>query len=257
MRAVILAGGRGTRLTPYSAVLPKPLLPIGDMPILELLMRQLKQFGVERVTLAVGYLAPLVRAYFGTGERIGLPVDYSQEGKPLGTAGPLRLVPGLDEAFLVMNGDLLTDLDVRAMAQFHRRQRAAATVGICERDVQIDFGVVETDGAHRVVGYREKPTHHQLVSMGVYVLEPRVLRHIAAGRPFDLPDLISTLLAVGEPVAGYLHPGYWLDIGRPEDYQRAQDDFPTMKRHLLGMGRRRPRYSRRHGRVAAVLAAAR
>ena len=233
MRAVILAGGRGTRLAPYSTLLPKPLMPIGDMPILELLIRQLRRSEVERVTLAVGHLASLVMAYFGTGDRLQIPIDYSQEPEPLGTAGPLRLATGLTNTFLVLNGDLLTDVDVRTMVAFHRRQQAAATVGVYERETLIDLGVVEMDGDHRVVGYREKPVHRHLVSMGVYVFEPSVVRHVPSAGRFDLPDLVTALLAAGERVVGYRHTGYWCDIGRPEDYQRAQEEFPSLKTRLL------------------------
>lgn len=235
MRAVILAGGRGTRLAPYSTLFPKPLMPIGEMPVLELLIRQLQRSGVQHVTLAVGYLASLLMAYFGKGERMGVPIDYSQEEEPLGTAGPLRLVSGLDGTFLVTNGDLLADLDFRAMLEFHQRQGAAATIGVYKRDMLIDFGVVETDVSQHVIGYIEKPAHRYLVSIGVYVLEPFVLRYIPVGRQFDLPDLVAALLAAGENVMGYMHSGYWLDIGRPDDYRRAQDDFPTMKTRLLGV----------------------
>ena len=234
MRAVILAGGRGTRLAPDSTLLPKPLMPLGDMPILELLIRQLQRRSeVDRVTLAVGYLASMLMEYFGAGERLNLSIDYSREDEPLGTAGPLRLVADLDETFLVLNGDLLTDVDVKRMVEFHRRQRAAATVGIYERETLIDLGVVEADGEERIVSYVEKPVHRHLVSMGVYVFEPSVLRHIPAHGRFDLPDLITALISGKQRVVGYRHTGYWCDIGRPEDYQRAQHEFPALKAHLL------------------------
>lgn len=233
MRAVILAGGRGTRLAPYSTLLPKPLMPIGDMPILELLIRQLRRAHVERVTLAVGHLASLLMAYFGTGERLQMSIDYSHEAEPLGTAGPLRLIQALEETFLVLNGDLLTDLDVQRMMAFHRQRAATATVGVYERETLIDVGVVETDGDQRVIGYVEKPVHRHLVSMGVYVFEPSVLRHLPATGRVDLPDLITALLTAGERVVGYRHTGYWCDIGRPEDYQHAQEAFPAMKARLF------------------------
>ena len=234
MRAVILAGGRGTRLAPYTTVFPKPLMPIGDMPILELLIRCLKRYGVQRVTLAVGHLAALIMAYFNRGEHLGVVIDYSHEQEPLGTAGPLALVEGLDQTFLAMNGDLLTDLDFDAMIEFHRRHEAVATIGIYQRDAKIEFGVIETDRAGLVTRYVEKPVYHYWVSMGVYVFEPRVLEYIPKGRRFDLPDLIRALIENGERAIGYEHSGYWLDIGRPDDYQRAQDDFPNMRSRLIG-----------------------
>jgi NDP-sugar pyrophosphorylase family protein len=232
--AVILAGGRGTRLAPYTTVLPKPLMPIGDMPILELLIRQLARRGVRDITLAVGHLASLLQAYFGDGERFGVSVAYSHEDQPLGTAGPLRLVAGLDGTFLVMNGDLLTDLDFSTMIDAHRAAGAAATVGLYRRDVTIDLGVIHTDDRGFVSEYIEKPSFQYEVSMGVYVFEPRVLEHIPAGQRFDLPNLVQRLVAAGEPVLAYRHEGYWLDIGRPDDYQRAQDDYPALSATLLG-----------------------
>jgi NDP-mannose synthase len=233
MRAVILAGGKGTRLAPYTTVLPKPLMPVGDMPILELLIRQLERAGIDRVTLAVGHLSSLLMAYFQEGASLGVAIDYSVEREPLGTAGPLGLVDGLDETFLVMNGDLLTDLDFQAMIDAHRRHGVLATIGIYERTVKIDLGVVEATPDHMITGYIEKPTNRFLVSMGVYVLEPAVLSRVPHAERFDLPDLVRRLLTDGEAVAGYLHPGYWLDIGRPDDFQRAQEDAVEIQRLLL------------------------
>lgn len=236
MRAVILAGGKGSRLAPYTTVLPKPLMPVGDMPILELLIRQLERAGIDSVTLAVGHLSSLLMAYFKDGSDLGVAIDYSTENEPLGTAGPLGLVDGLSDTFLVMNGDLLTDLDFQQMIATHRKRNAAATIGLFERTVQIDLGVVQTSPEALVTGYIEKPSYRFLVSMGVYVMEPLVLSRVPPGVPFDLPDLVKRLLADGLLVAGHLHPGYWLDIGRPDDYQQAQDDAPAIQRRLLGSG---------------------
>lgn len=233
MRAIILAGGRGTRLAPYTTILPKPLMPIGDMPILELLIRQLRRRGVLRITLAVGHLAPLIMAYFGRGERFEVDIEYSVEETPLGTAGPLGLIQGLDETFLVLNGDLLTDLDFTTMVDDHCSSGAAATVGVYGREVTIDLGVVEMDSDSMLCGYREKPSFHYDVSIGVYVFEPRVLGLIPKGERFDLPMLVQGLMAANEPVRGFRHNGYWLDIGRPDDYQRAQEDFPAWRATLL------------------------
>lgn len=233
MRAVILAGGLGSRLAPYSTQLPKPLMPIGGMPILEILIRQLRRSGIEQVTLAVGHMASLVMAYFNTGETLGVSIDYSHESEPLGTAAPLRLVRGLDETFLVLNGDLLTDVDLPRMIGFHRQRGAEATVGVYARETLIDLGVVETDESDRVTGYVEKPIHRHLVSMGLYVFEPSVLKNLPAQGRFDLPDLITSLLADQRLVVGCKHTGYWCDIGRPEDYERAQDEFPALKARLL------------------------
>jgi NDP-sugar pyrophosphorylase family protein len=236
MRAVVLAGGRGTRLAPYTTVLPKPLMPVGDMPILELLIRSLARAGITDITLAVGHLSSLLMAYFGDGEHLSVSIDYSLEDSPLGTAGPLRLIPNLDDSFLVMNGDLLTDLDFGAMISAHRQKAATVTVGTYQRDVQIDLGVIEHDQDGRVTRYIEKPLHHFLVSMGVYVVEPAALELIPQG-PFDLPDLVATLIASGQDVRSYRHDGYWLDIGRPDDYQKAQEDVASIQARVLARPR--------------------
>jgi NDP-mannose synthase len=224
-RAVILAGGKGARLAPYTTVLPKPLMPIGDMPILEIVIRQLRRAGVRDITLSVGYLASLLEAYFGDGHRWDVSLCYSRETEPLGTAGPLALVPGLDDTFLVMNGDLLTTLDYTEMARRHRESGAAATLGLFQKQVKIDLGVIEADGGSRVSGYVEKPTLTYEVSMGIYVMEPRVLGYIPRGQRFDLPDLIKSLIADRQPIMGYRFDGHWLDIGRQEDYAHAVEIF--------------------------------
>lgn len=231
--AVILAGGRGRRLAPYTAILPKPLMPIDDMPILEVVVRQLQHAGIRDITLAVGYLASLLEAYFGDGSKWGVRISYSREESPLGTAGPLTLVSGLERTFLVMNGDLLTTLDYTAMVRFHREHGAVATVGLFDKEVKIDLGVIETDDDHHITGYVEKPTLHYQVSMGVYVMEPAVLRYIPAGQKFDLPDLVRALIADGLPVIGYHFNGYWLDIGRQEDYAQAVELFQRERARFL------------------------
>jgi NDP-mannose synthase len=232
--AVVLVGGRGTRLGPYTAVLPKPLVPIGDMPVLEILVHRLRASGIRRIVMAVGHLASLIRAYFGDGERFGVSIEYSVEPEPLGTAGPLSLVSNLSDPFLVVNGDLLTDLDFDAMVCAHRVSAALATIGLYAREERIELGVIETDDANNVTAYIEKPTYQYRASMGAYVFQQGVLPFVPTGTRFDLPDLVRTLIAAGRHVHGYLHEGYWLDIGRPEDYDRAQRDFETMRERLLG-----------------------
>jgi NDP-sugar pyrophosphorylase family protein len=225
IQAVILAGGKGTRLAPYTTILPKPLMPIDDMPILEVVIRQLWRAGIRDITLSVGYLASLLEAYFGDGSKWGVHLRYSREETPLGTAGPLTLVSSLERTFLVMNGDLLTTLDYTAMVRFHHEHGAVATVGLFDKEVSIDLGVIQTADGHRITGYVEKPTLHYQVSVGVYVMEPDVLRYIPTGQKLDLPDLVRTLIADGLPVVGYRFDGYWLDIGRQEDYARAVEMF--------------------------------
>ncbi len=235
MKAVILAGGKGTRLAPYTKILPKPLLPIDDMPILEILLRQMKRNGVDQVYLTVGYLAELFTAFFQNGERLGLNIQYSFEDHPLGTAGPLSLINSLsEETFLVANGDILTDLNLCDLVDAHRRSGAIATIASHARKVKIDLGVIEFDGSQRIVGYIEKPTYDFYVSMGIYVFEPRVLEYIPHNQYLDFPDLILNMVAAGENVRGYPYDGYWQDLGRADDYEQAVQEFISMRSRILG-----------------------
>ena len=233
MKAVILAGGKGARLAPYTKILPKPLMPIGDMPILEVLLRQIKNAGIEDVVITVGHLADLLRTFFQDGNALGLNITYSFEKSPLGTAGPLSLVKGLDRTFLVSNGDVLTTLDLKDLIRFHTEQGAAATIAVHRRKVDIDYGVVQCDENSRLVGYIEKPSIDYLVSMGIYVFEPKVLTYISNNQYLDLPDLIRKMLSAGEKVAGFPYAGYWQDLGRPDDYERATHDFDAMRDDFL------------------------
>lgn len=234
MKAVVLAGGKGTRLAPYTKILPKPLMPIGDMPILEILLRQMKRAGVEEVILTVGHMAELLKAFFQEGERLDLKIRYSYEDKPLGTAGPLSLIEGLDDSFLVTNGDVLTTLDLGELADYHRISKAAATIATHARQVKVDLGVIQYDGDHEIVGYYEKPTYDLFVSMGVYVFEPRVLQYIPYNTYLDFPDLILKLISSGERVHGFPFSGYWQDLGRPDDYEQAILDFDSLRDQILG-----------------------
>jgi NDP-sugar pyrophosphorylase family protein len=233
MKAVVLAGGKGTRLAPYTTILPKPLMPIGDMPILEVLLRQMKRAGINHVVLTVGHLASLLRSYFGDGTQWDLDITYSQEKIPLGTAGPIALVPGLDKTFLVTNGDVLTTLDIKKLVAFHKKKGGIATLAAHRRQVKIDLGVIQWDGDDRVSGYIEKPTTDYTVSMGLYIFEPRVLNYIPVDRYLDFPDLILKLIASGETVSGYTFDGYWMDLGRPDDYVQANQDFGKMEKQFL------------------------
>lgn len=233
MKAVVLAGGRGTRLAPYTHVLPKPLMPIGDMPILEVMLRQMKRAGISDVVLTVGHLASLLQAYFGRGEQWDMCIDYSYESRPLGTAGPLALVSGLNDTFLVTNGDVLTTLDLSRLLAYHRERGGIATIAVHKRQVKIDLGVVQWDGDDCVAGYIEKPTYDYTVSMGIYVFEQRVLSYIPMGQYLDFPDLVLKLLAAREKVVGYIFDGYWMDLGRPDDYAQAAQDFDRMKVEFL------------------------
>ena len=235
MKAVVLAGGKGTRLAPYTKILPKPLMPIGDVPILEILLRQMKRAGVTDVILTVGHLAELLRSFFQDGSRFGLHIDYSFEDEPLGTAGPLSLVcERLDDTFFVTNGDVLTTLNLAKMLAFHRQSGAAATIAMHERKVKIDLGVLQFNGDLELSGYIEKPTYDFHVSMGVYIFEPCVLEYIPYNRYLDFPDLVLKLIEGGERVMGYPFAGYWQDLGRPDDYEQAVDDFEALRPDILG-----------------------
>jgi NDP-sugar pyrophosphorylase family protein len=231
MRAVILAGGRGVRLQPFTVVFPKPLVPLGDRPILEVLVRRLISFGVTDITLTLGHLAELIKAYLQQKPDLTrqLTLRYVDEAEPSGTAGSLASVEGLDRTFLVMNGDLLTDLDFNALVSFHREQGAALTIAAHRRQLKIDLGVLEYDENFRVNGYKEKPQQNYDVSMGIYVYEPRVLKYIAPGKYLDFPDLVLSLIASGEKVCAMPCDCLWLDIGRPDDYARAQEMYAQME----------------------------
>jgi NDP-sugar pyrophosphorylase family protein len=233
MRAVILAGGKGTRLKPYTTVFPKPLVPIDNMPIVEIVIRQLKAHGFNRVTLSVGHLAELLIAYFGDGSKWGVQIEYSKEDQPLGTTGALALIPGLNQTFLAMNGDILTTLDYGELVDYHRQMGAVATIAMHKRSVKIDLGVLETNEQNELVGYIEKPVYDYRVSMGIYVFEPKILQYIKPGERLDLPDLIHLLLQNGEKVMGYPYDGYWLDIGRHDDYEQAIEEFSRMRGQFL------------------------
>jgi NDP-sugar pyrophosphorylase family protein len=233
MRAVVLAGGKGTRLAPYTRILPKPLMPVGDMPILEVLLRQMKRAGVDDVVLTVGHLAQLLETYFTDGSRWGLRIRYSHEEQPMGTAGPLSLIDGLDEAFLVTNGDVLTTLDLRELVSYHRAHKGIATIAVHHRQVRIDLGVIQWNGGDTICDYIEKPVYDYTVSMGLYVFEPRVLDYIPHNQYLDFPDLVLKLLAAGEKVTGYPFDGYWKDLGCPADYEEAARDFVDMRAEFL------------------------
>lgn len=233
--AVILAGGKGVRLRPYTTCLPKPLVPLGDeYAILEVVLSQLARAGVRRVSIAIGHLGQLIRAYVGDGQRWGLEIDYWEEDSPLGTVGPLVLHrDALPDDFLVMNGDVLTDLAFGQLFAHHRQTGADVTVAAYTRMVEIDFGVLElADDA--VVGFREKPRLEYTVSMGVYALARRVLERFQPGLPLGFDDLLLNQLQTGNPPQPYRFDGFWLDIGRPEDYDRANEEFPVRRPSLLG-----------------------
>lgn len=234
MKAVILAGGKGTRLRPYTTFLPKPLMPIGDMPILEIMLHQMKRAGVDEAILTVGHLGALLQTYFQDGKKLGVRISYSYEDHPLGTAGPLALVQHrLTETFLVTNGDVLTTLDMNDLVRYHRTSGAAATIAMHERQVKVDLGVLHFDDSYELTNYTEKPTYDFHVSMGIYVFEPRVLQFIPENEYLDFPDLVLQLIRSEEKVVGYPFNGYWQDLGRPDDYEQAALDFEQMRSQIL------------------------
>jgi NDP-sugar pyrophosphorylase family protein len=226
-QAVILAGGKGTRLRPFTATLPKPLVPVGDYPIIEIVLRQLKHFGFTDVVISTGHLAELIEAYCGDGRRWGVKIRYVREDKPLSTAGALKLIRGLQPRFLTINGDLLTALDFGKLYEYHRTRKADAVIAVTERRWKIDFGVIELDGDGRLRSYTEKPSYPYLVSMGVNVFDRRVLRHIKPGEALGIPELMQRIKADGGAVLGLRNTADWLDIGRPEDYEAVQELFST------------------------------
>lgn len=235
MKAVILAGGRGTRLAPYTTVFPKPMLPIDDRPILEIIIKQLAQFGFTDIVLSVGYLSELIQAYFQNDHRVpkDVKLTYIREETPLGTAGSLSLIPDLKGTFLVMNGDVLTTLDYHKLLEFHKEKEGIVTIATHKRDVQINFGVISANKKSELIDYDEKPTLDYSVSMGIYVFEPEALVYIEREQKLDFPDLIKILLARGRKVLSYPTNDYWLDIGRHDDYEEAVKNFKEMKNLFL------------------------
>lgn len=241
--AVILAGGRGTRMSPFTSVLPKPLMPIDDRAVLEIVIERLASCGFRDIVISIGYLGHLIEAILGDGSTRDVSIEYAREQEPLGTAGPLRQIARLDRTFIAMNGDVLTNLDHAELVHHHRTAGNTMTIATHQRIARIDYGVLSLEdgrsGVHAVSGYEEKPEIPSVVSMGIYVLEPRALEFIPEDGPFDVPDLVRSLLAKGEPVGAFMFDGFWLDVGRPEDWQQAValfggsgEDGSTAPRHL-------------------------
>lgn len=231
-RAIILAGGKGTRLRPYTVVLPKPLMPIGDYPILEVVIRQLVHHGFDHITLAVNHQAALIRAFFGDGAKWHVYIDYSQESEPLGTIGPLRLIPDLPPHFLVMNGDVLTDLD---FAEFHDKHAIAGrifTIASHQRNQNIDYGVLVSDSTGMLESFREKPSTNFEVSMGIYMASHEILEYVPA-TAYGFDNLMLDLLKDKRSIRVEKFSGYWLDIGRPDDYIQAIDEFEDKKDRFI------------------------
>ena len=235
MDAVILAGGKGTRLAPYNTVFPKPLVPLGDRPILDILIHQLDYYGFSRITLSVGYLAELIEAYYNDGSPnvAQARIEFVKESKPLGTVGSLKMVGHSDGPFLVMNGDVLTTLDFSRLMEYHRQQGGELTIAVHKKHVKLDLGVMELDQDNVLLGFAEKPEYDYHVSMGIYVYEPGVLEYIGHDEFLDFPDLVLRMLADGRKVVGYHSDDYWMDLGSQLDYGKAQEEFESMQDMLL------------------------
>lgn len=222
MKAVIQSGGKGTRLRPYTMVLPKPLMPVGSKPVLELLLQWLRRNGTRDAYVTTGHLGHLIRSFCGDGRQWDLRITYTEETEPRGTVGALSLLhKELDSTFFVVNGDVLTDLNLNAFAAFHRQHGGPLTIATVRRSIQMDFGIIEDHGG-RVARFREKPILTHIVSTGIYCMEPSILDYIPGGVPFGFDDLMFCMLGRGLPVRTFLHSGLWLDIGRVEDFHKAQ-----------------------------------
>ncbi|MBL7145007.1 MAG: NTP transferase domain-containing protein [Phycisphaerae bacterium] len=234
MRAIILAGGKGTRLLPYTTTIPKPIVPVGGMAIMEIVIRQLANCGFKHLTLAVNHHAQLIMAYFEDGRRWGVTLDYSLEDKPLSTMGPLTLIDDLPEHFLVMNGDVLTDINYADFYQSHVDSGAIGTIATYKREVKIDFGVLGFAGGKNLISkFVEKPVEHFCVSMGVYAFSREIMKYIPEDVPFGFDDLMLKLIAEKQDIRAHPFEGYWLDIGRPEDYDRANNECDEIMGRLL------------------------
>ena len=238
MQAILLAGGKGTRLRPYTAVFPKPLMPIGHedpVPIMEVVLRQLARFGFRDVTVITGYLTEYIETFCGDGRKFGTQLNYRREVTPLGTAGGLAMIDRPLEPVLVINGDILTTLDFGEMYRFHQERGASATIASYPREVKIDFGVLEFgDDPHVLTGYREKPEFSFEVSMGLYILDPTAWDYIQPAQPLQMPDLLETMRRAGRPVHCFKKSCYWLDIGRHDDYATANEVFEARRASFLG-----------------------
>ncbi|MEK6647666.1 MAG: sugar phosphate nucleotidyltransferase [Candidatus Firestonebacteria bacterium] len=233
MRAIILAGGKGARLRPYTVVLPKPLMPIGEYSILEVVVRQLAYYGFTHITMAVNHQAEVIKALFRNGKKWGVKIDYSLEDMPLNTMGPLKLIKDLPENFLVMNGDVLTNLDFQIFYHYHVSHNHIFTISSYKREQKIEYGVLDINENNKLFGFREKPLVKYDVSMGIYMANRKALEYIPEDTPYGFDQLMLDLIQDNNPASVCRFDGYWLDIGRPDDYLQAIEEFETLKRHFV------------------------
>jgi NDP-sugar pyrophosphorylase family protein len=229
MVAVILAGGKGARLKPHTDEIPKPLLPVGGKPIVEILLKQMKKTGMDSVYVAVNHMSEKITTAIGDGKKYGLKIEYSREQESLSTIGPLKLIKNLPENFIVANSDIMTDLNFGTLFNSHMNSKAKLTVATYARTNPIDFGVITVDDNGLAVGFNEKPVFNFIVSMGIYVFNRSILEYVPDNKPFGFDQLMFTLLDKQIPIQTYPYSGYWLDIGRPDDYQKANEDFERFK----------------------------
>lgn len=229
MQAIVLAGGKGQRLLPHTIELPKPLMPLDDRSVLEHLLQRMKESGVTRVCLAVNHLAEMIENLVGDGSAFGLEVTYTRETAPLSTVAPLKLVDNLDDSFLVVNGDILTDIDFSEVFTAHAQSSCELTVVTSKRHGIIDYGVIETDADDRITDFKEKPSFDYKVSCGIYCFTKSILSLVPDNQPFGFDQLVLLMLAENKPINTFLFDGYWLDIGRPDDYARAKEDLERLK----------------------------
>ena len=226
MKAVILAGGKGTRLRPYTTNFPKPLMPIGDKPILEIVINRLKEYKIDDIIITTGHLGELISSFFKNGKKYGVDISYSKEDEPLGTAGPLNLIKEkLTGTFLMMNGDILCNINFKKLITYHKKQKNFATIALAKRKINIDFGIVNITDTNKFAEWKEKPSIEYLVSTGIYVFEKESLKLLPKDGFFNLPDFILKLHKENKKISGYIHNGYWLDIGRPDDYEKACKEY--------------------------------
>ena len=233
MQTVILAGGKGTRLNPYTSVLPKPLVPVGEYPILEIIIKQLKRCGIDDLIISTGHLAHLIESYFGNGKRFGVKIRYVKERKPLGTAGAIGIIKGLKKDFIVMNGDILTTLNYRKLFDFHLKKKGVATIGMTRRLIKDEYGVIKANAKSELSEYIEKPTHSFHVSMGVNVLNIKCKDYINRNESIGIPELFLRMKKNGKKVYCYENRDFWLDIGSVEDFHAAQHEFAKNRRRFI------------------------
>jgi len=234
LKAVIQAGGKGTRLRPYTLILPKPLMPVGELPVIETLLKWLRRNGVEDTYVTIGYLGHLIKSLCGDGSQWDMNISYSEEPEPLGTVGALNLIRAqLDSTFFMLNGDLVTDLNLRAFKNFHKNHGGLVSVAVARKKIKVDLGVIESEN-NLLNNFREKPSLEFQVSMGIYCMEPGVLDLVPDGLPFGFDDLMYSMMDKGIPVHIYEHDGFWMDIGRPEDFAEAQKLFEENRTSILG-----------------------